>query len=114
MIIVWRGWGIVVPLITIAAFFLCIGLAGVVPNGGMVAQRIGMGAGGFLAAGGIWLLARKIEEGQDERTLVDQASGQSFVIRKDAGSFFWVPTRYWSWVVSGLGVFLAVTGFNGS
>ena len=108
MILIWRGWGILVPVIAIAAALLAMLLS--MPLRGIgtdVATTVAFPIWGFVAAGGIWFAAKKIEGGE-KRTLVDQATGRTFVVGRSAGSLFFIPTRYWAFIAIGLGILLAI------
>jgi hypothetical protein len=107
MIIVWSGWGALVAVFVVVGFFVGI------PLGGLISpdQNIGMGVAfitsGLLAGVGSFFLARKIESGES-RAFIDEKTQQRIVVRKSAGSLFFVPTRYWAYVAPVLGILLAV------
>lgn len=100
MILVWRGYGALVALIAVAAFFL----AGAInagahlqpPYSGMV-----LGSCAVFAGAGVWVFAMWME-GRPGRTYIDKASGREFTVGQDAGSLFFVPTKYWAFIIPGL------------
>jgi hypothetical protein len=95
--IVWRGYGILIILIAGAAFMvgaLLIQLTGLKPP---FAGAILTAMGG-LAGVGIFLFAQRIES-RPGRILVDKATGREVELKHDAGSLFFVPTRYWAYIV---------------
>ncbi len=104
--IVWSGWGFLV------AVFFVLGFAIGVPVGSLISPdpNTAMGAsvviGGLLAGLGSFLLARQIEKGEG-RVFIDEATQQRIVVRKHAGSLFFIPTRYWAYVAPILGIALA-------
>jgi len=62
---------------------------------------------GLLAGVGSFFLARKIESGE-ARAFIDEKTQQRIVVRKSAGSLFFIPTRYWAYVAPVLGILFAV------
>jgi hypothetical protein len=107
MIIVWRGWGIVVLPIVVAAFFVATAInvaAGLKPG---VLFGFVFVATSALAALSIWAIAHKIES-EPGRVFIEQATGRQVVFKRGAGSLFFIPTRYWSYIVVGVGVLAGV------
>jgi hypothetical protein len=111
--IIWSGWGIVVVLI--GAIGLLVGVsagstfAAWLPHG--PAQSLGVMVGGLLASSGIYFFAKWRESGEG-RVFIDEASGQRIEVRPSAGSLFFIPTRYWTWIVLALSALFAFTMFN--
>ena len=114
--IIWRGWGIIVPGLIFAAFVLEVMLEGVVGRQifhtyrGLDAAVVGVTAG--LA---IWFIARAIEN-RPGRIFIDKASGREIKVGANAGSLFFIPTRYWAFITAGLGLAAGValiSGWNG-
>ncbi|NBW06767.1 MAG: hypothetical protein EBR82_01940 [Caulobacteraceae bacterium] len=107
MIIVWSGWGALVAVFVVVGFFIGV------PIGGLITpdENIGIGVAfitsGLLTGLGSFLLARKIESGES-RAFIDEKTQERIVVRKSAGSLFFVPTRYWAYVAPVLGILLAV------
>jgi hypothetical protein len=62
---------------------------------------------GLVAGLGSFLFARQVEKGEG-RAFIDEATQQRIVVRKHAGSLFFIPTRYWAYVAPVLGIALAV------
>ena len=54
-----------------------------------------------------FLFARKVEGGEG-RAFIDEATGQRVVVRRTAGSLFFIPTRYWAYAGPVLGIAIAV------
>jgi len=108
MLIIWKGWGILVVLIVFVAFVVSMLLDNALePLGlqGRLAEGISLAVSAVLAAVAIWFVAMALASGPTRR-LVDPASGEQFVIRRDAGSLFFIPTRFWAFIVLGLGLLL--------
>ena len=104
--IIWSGWGFLV-----AIFFLIGCLIGL-PVGALFASNADASAAATLITGGLiaglasFLFARKIEGGEG-RAFIDEATGQRIVVRRTAGSLFFIPTRYWAYVAPVLTIVLA-------
>jgi hypothetical protein len=101
MFIIWRGWGIVVPLIVVVCFVA----------GAMVSRFVGLkppathlvSAIALIVAGGvIWLISHRIEN-RPALELIEKGTGRQLTMRSSAGSLFFVPTRCWA-------IFLTLTG----
>ena len=107
MIIVWRGWGILVIPIALAAFFLAITINQQAHIQSPALSGIVYVLSCGLAALGIWLFAQKIES-QPGRVLIDKNTGREFEVRKSAGSLFFIPTRYWSYIIVAIGALVAI------
>jgi hypothetical protein len=107
MIIVWRGWGIVVVPIAFVAFALAVAVVEQAHIGpGAISGLVFVAASG-LGALGIWLIAHRIES-EPGRVFIEKQTGREIVVRRSAGSLFFIPTRYWSFIVVGIGVVAAI------
>jgi len=109
MFIVWRGWGILVPLFLVVGIVvtgLVRSLFGAAPIG--PAQALLPLLTGLVAGGAIWFAAKALEARPD-RIFIDKATGREIKVGANAGSFFFIPTRYWAFIALGLGALLAVT-----
>ena len=105
--IVWSGWGFLVAVFFVVGFAIGVPVGSLVsadPNTAMAASVI---IGGLLAGLGSFLLARQIEKGEG-RVFIDEATQQRIVVRKHAGSLFFIPTRYWAYVAPVLGIGMAI------
>jgi membrane protein implicated in regulation of membrane protease activity len=112
MIIVWRGWGILVPVFVIAAFFVAAGVGALIPGNSPAEAAAMIPITGALAGVGIWLFQQQMDK-RPKRAFVDEATGQRFEVGADAGSFFFIPTKFWAFIVPALGVIgllLSLTG----
>lgn len=111
--IIWSGWGI----LTVAFGF--IGLVAAVmgvqalANGLHLAQpvepTISLALGMLLAAGQNHLFTKWREKGEP-RVFIDEATGQRIEVHPTAGSLFFIPMRYWTWIALVLAGLLAVIG----
>jgi hypothetical protein len=108
MIIIWRGWGIIVP----GLLFLALIAAGAINSALSVPTKFYQGGVallcGLAAAVAIWLIARRLEA-RPGRVLIDKATGREFKVGASAGSFFFIPTRYWAFISAGLALLMALS-----
>lgn len=102
MIMVWSGWGIQVPLYVVVAFFVAMfGLSPLhLAEGTQMAAAFALT--GALAGGAVYFTARYLE-GKPGRDFIDAQTNQRFTVKPSAGSFFFIPTRYWAFIVPLLG-----------
>jgi len=111
--LIWRGWGILVPVFVVLGFVVGVGFSSLVPGAhSPYAMPVSYAVAGLVAGVGIWFTARAIEA-RPGRVLVDKATGREFKVGANAGSLFFIPTRYWAFVALGLGLILSATAtFN--
>jgi hypothetical protein len=88
--IIWKGFGILVPLI---AIFGMVGGTVLASVFGFAEMGLGLGLG--LAAIGNWFIWKAINS-QPGKVLVDPQTGQK-VILKPTHSLFFIPARFWTW-----------------
>lgn len=98
--IVWSGWGFVVALI----MTVWVGVVAAVGYTPRPRYLVAIALGAALAAGLNYAFARYIDRG-GERVLIDPATGQQVVLRR-RDSLFFIPVRYWTWIILGLGALL--------
>lgn len=97
MIMVWSGWGIQVPLYVVVAFFVSMGILTPFHLGEEMGIAVAVGLAGAIAGGAIYFTSRWIES-KPGRVLIDAATQQSFEVKPSAGSFFFIPTRFWAFI----------------
>lgn len=111
--VIWSGWGILVAVFAAVGLLIAISateaLQQWLPYG--PAGSVAFVIGGLASAAAIHFFARWRERGEG-RTLVDEATGERVQVRPSAGSFFFIPTRYWPWIVVVVFAVLAVMQFN--
>src|SRR5258708_4194716 len=66
---------------------------------------------GILVGASLFFMARQIE-GKKARVLVEEGTGRRVVFRRSAGSLFFVPTRYWAFISTGLWLWMAIAAPN--
>jgi hypothetical protein len=102
MIIIWRGYGFLVLVAGILAVLAGSILIGVTklhqPLIGVVYTAT-MGLAGLA----LWLFAHRIESAPG-RVFIDKATGREIKVGRSAGSFFFIPTRYWAFLLPALAV----------
>lgn len=107
--VIWSGWGIVVPIVGCIAFFVAAFLVRIGQLPAATASTI-YAVAEILAGGLIGYIALRIES-QPGETYVEKKTGREFSVGNDAGSLFFVPTRYWAYIVPALGLVLLVYPF---
>lgn len=109
--IVWSGWGIIVPVFIIIAFLVSAPVAGLVTSDADLMMAISTIVAGLLAGLATFLTARKLEAGEG-RAFIDEATQQRIVVRRSAGSLFFIPTRYWAYIIPIAAVVLAIVSVS--
>ncbi|WP_420469651.1 hypothetical protein [Brevundimonas sp. FT23042] len=107
MILIWSGWGILVLLFFVVGCVVGIPVASLFPQEGDIGLAVIVIMGGLVCGLGSFFLARKIESGES-RAFIDEQTGQRIVVRRNAGSLFFIPTRYWAYVGPIVGIALGV------
>ena len=105
--VIWSGWGILVVVFAALGMFVGLGLGSVLPADETLQQIIGWLLGGAAGGAATWFFARW-RESKPGRVFIDEQSGQRFEVRPSAGSLFFIPTRYWAFILPGLGVVAAL------
>lgn len=105
--IIWSGWGFLVAIFFLVGCLIGLPVAGLVSTDPDVNIAVTILVGGLVAGLSSFLFARKVEGGEG-RAFIDEATGQRVVVRRTAGSLFFIPTRYWAYVAPVLAIGLAV------
>ena len=63
---------------------------------------------GLSSAGVVWFASKKLEE-RPGRVFIDKATGQEIKVGASAGSFFFIPTRYWTYILLTIGLAMTVS-----
>jgi hypothetical protein len=109
--LVWRGWGILVPIITVVTLVLGVGIGEML----LGTQRAETYAGvttaiAFLASAVIlWKLGRRVNANAVQ-TLLDPATGQTVTLRR-LHTLFFIRMEYWAVPLALLSVLGLVTQF---
>lgn len=107
IMIVWSGWGFLVAVFFVVAFFIGIPLGGMISADESTASGAAFMIAGLLAGLGSFLLARQIES-KPGRAFIDEATQQRIEVRPSAGSLFFIPTRYWAYIGPVVGIGLGI------
>ena len=105
--IIWSGWGFLVAIFFLVGCLIGLPVAGLVSTDPDVNIAVTILVGGLVAGLSSFFFARKVEGGEG-RAFIDEATGQRIVVRRTAGSLFFIPTRYWAYVAPVLAIALAV------
>jgi hypothetical protein len=102
--IIWRGKGIVVAIIT----FGCLVLTELITRSVFGDERYYQTHGwpkvaGFWLAAGLVFALRSWLGGRQERTLVEKETGKEIKLSSE-GALFFVTVRFWPLILLGLGV----------
>lgn len=109
-IIIWRGWGILVVPLTAVSLLAGIGVDLAFRHFGLaehIAIGLGMIAAAVTAGLSIWFSAKALSRGP-QRRLVDEETGQRFVVKRSAGSLFFIPMRFWAFILAVPGLMLGL------
>jgi len=105
--IIWSGWGFLVAVFYVVGFLIGIPIGEMVSDDPNIATGVSFVCAGLVAGLGSFLFARQIEKGEG-RAYIDEATQQRIVVRKHAGSLFFIPTRYWAYGGPIVGITIAV------
>ena len=105
MVLIWRGWGILVALVPLAAFIVAAMVAGALESALGPAFDSSMDwlfPLGFLASAVVlWVLGRRLNN-RDTRVLVDMQTGEQIAVRPNH-SFWFIKMEYWAIVLAAFG-----------
>ena len=114
--IVWSGWGICVILFAVIGVLLGVFVGETLMSmAGLTygpAQTIGLAVGGVTASVSTSLFSDWRERSGEIRMFVDESTGRAFEVRESAGSLFFIPTRYWPWVLLAVFAFFAYSMYS--
>lgn len=105
--IVWSGWGFLVIFFFLGGCVVGIPVGALFPDDPDASLAATLITAGLIAGLASFLFARKIEGGEG-RAFIDEATGQRIVVKRSAGSLFFIPTRYWAYVAPVATIALAV------
>jgi hypothetical protein len=99
-VIIWSGWGILVPLIMALALLLAVPFEG-------DSAKYGLAFSQFVAAAGIWFVGKKLND-KPGRVMIDQETGEALEL-KTKHSLFFIKMEYWAFVVAAIAVVMALS-----
>ncbi|RYE27747.1 MAG: hypothetical protein EOP42_18795 [Sphingobacteriaceae bacterium] len=105
MFIIWRGYGFLVPIITVVTGALITVLIHFVFK---TNQPWGISLGSFVSAAIIWFWGKKLNDPAKNRIMVDKATGQELILKPNHSLFF-LKMQYWAFLVAALGMVTLVS-----
>ncbi|AIQ11422.1 hypothetical protein [Paenibacillus durus] len=100
--IIWKGWGILVLPIVVAAIFLSNFALGLFVSVDSLAENAILGLGLVLSAVPIWFIG-KLLNNRSQRVMIDKETGQEFMVG-NVHSFFFIRMEYCSFVAAVFGI----------
>ena len=98
MFMVWTGWGILVPVLTVAVFFAAMSsLESLQLVEAYESFWVSLWFTALAAA--LFFLGRKLNDSSNDKVLVDPETGEQH-LHKIRHTFFWIPIQWWSAVVA--------------
>lgn len=107
MIVIWKGWGLLVLVISLAVSLVTMMLFETLG----VARGFGPALGMMLSAVAIWVVGNKLNSPLKNRVLVDKKTGADVVLKPEHSLFF-IKFQYWAFVVGAFGLFMLVGAFK--
>lgn len=108
VILIWRGLGILAPLLIGLELFLLMLVPASLSNG---LQKMLQFLIVLAATFGIWYLGRSLNM-RPGKILIDPETGEKVELRQ-SHSFFWIPLEYWAFIGAIICVFL-ISGSSGT
>lgn len=109
--LVWRGAGILVVVFAVAGLiagdYAAAGIWGATQAADHKAASMLMGL--LLAAALVFGMHFLLERSGEQRTFIDKATGQEVIVKPKHDLFF-IPVKYWSFVLAAVGVFVFFKG----
>lgn len=105
--IIWSGWGFLVAIFFLVGCLVGLPVGALFPTDPDASAAATLIVGGLVAGLCSFFFARKIEGGEG-RAFIDEATQQRIVVKRSAGSLFFIPTRYWAYVAPVLAIALAI------
>lgn len=104
--IIWRGWGILVFLITIAVMVIFQGIVGAVFGDPQFYKSNDWPKGAALLLSGVAVyFAGRYFNGKAGRVMTDKATGREVALRR-IHSMFFIPMEYWGFILAAIGLVL--------
>jgi hypothetical protein len=103
MIMIWKGWGLLV--LVIAA--LIVVLTTIVFDKIGLPVAFGSALGMIISAFAIWQAGNKLNSPLKNRVLIDKQTGAEVILKPDHSLFF-IKMQYWAFVAGAIGLFLLV------
>src|SRR6266542_584087 len=102
--IIWKGWGILVVVITVATSIVVQGVVGVAFGDPQFYKTHDWPKGvALLSAAAAVYFAGRYFNNKPGRVMIDKATGQEIVLRR-VHSLFFIRMEYWAFVLAAIGV----------
>ncbi len=101
--IIWSGWGILAPLYAVIGMVVGVGSTSALGIPAPWDGAIGFTLAGAVAAAATFFTARKLDA-REGRVLLDERTGERVLLKPSAGSFFFIPMRYWTYIFGAVGL----------
>ena len=109
--IVWQGFGILAVLIPVALIVVVTVLWGAITGTSTPTERdstLILAIAALVSAPQVYLLDKRLAA-RPARTMIDKATGQDVEMR-GAHTLFFIPMKYWVWLLVIAGVILLAVG----
>jgi hypothetical protein len=104
--IIWKGWGILVIVITAAVMIMFQAMVGIAfGNPQFYRTHDWPKAVALLLAAVAVYFAGSFFNGKPGRVMVDKATGQEITCRR-VHSLFFIPMEYWGFILAAIGIIL--------
>jgi hypothetical protein len=103
MIVVWKGWGLLVLVIT--ALIVVLTTVLFEKAGWPVANGAALGM--MFSAAAIWQVGNKFNSPLKNRVLLDQQTGAEVILKPDHSLFF-IKMQYWAFIAGAIGLVMLV------
>ena len=98
--IIWKGYGVMVLVYTVVGLFI----GAMLSDAAQTEHAWPFAVGLFIAAAGNFYTASKLEG--NDRLVVDPETGEKLLLKR-GDSLFFVPMKYWTWVMVALALLYA-------
>lgn len=110
--IVWRGWGIIVVLFFVAAFFLVDWTTAGKPVGDMMWGEVLLkwSIPILLLSICLYYTGKYLNRSRNQRVGREQTGDVNYVVSRGSNTFFFVPVQHWAWVLAAFGLLFLIPG----
>ena len=99
--IIWKGYGFLVLVITVAIGALLSLLFSSMGS----SEDTGAAVGAIISGLTIWFVGKKMNAPDKARTFIDKESGQELNIKPNHSLFF-IKMQYWAFIIGGIGLIM--------
>lgn len=109
--IIWSGWGVLVVVFALAGLFIGYPVAEMLPVDKVTQSAIGFALTGAIGGLGCFLFDRYMRS-RPGRVFIDEQSGQRIKVGANAGSLFFIPVRFWAFILPVIGIGFAALAYS--